>query len=101
MKLITKELEKRFAQVGCQDGLGNDAIVIAKYFNPAGRGTWYATEYDPETKLFFGWVSIFGDENDEWGTFSLFELENLRLPLGLKIERDLYCGEKPLKDFIK
>jgi hypothetical protein len=101
MKLMTKEIEKRFAQVGSQDEVGDDAIVIAKFFNPAGRGTWYATEYDAERKVFFGWVSIFGDECDEWGEFSLEELETLRLPLGMKIERDLYCGEKKLSEFLK
>lgn len=98
MKLITKELEKRFAQVGSQDQ-EKDPIVIAKYFNPVGAGTWYATEYDPINKIFFGYVSIFGDWCDEWGSFSLAELEQVELPLGMKIERDLYCGEKRISEF--
>lgn len=92
MKLMTKELEKRFAEVGSQEGV-KDPIVIAKFFNPTGAGTWFATEYDPETKIFFGYVSIFGDHNDEWGSFSLEELESYRGPFGMGIERDLYIGE--------
>ena len=100
MKLITKEIEKRFEEVGSQDGV-EDPIVIAKFFNPVGAGNWYATEYDPITKIFFGYVSIFGDECDEWGSFSLAELEGLKLPMGMKIERDLYCGEQPISKFIK
>jgi hypothetical protein len=92
MQLLTNELEKRFQEVGSQEE-ERDPIVVAKFFNPAGAGTWYATEYDPERKVFFGYVSIFGDHNDEWGTFSLEELESIRLPFGLGIERDLYFGE--------
>lgn len=92
MKLLTKELEKRFAQVGEQDV--KDPIVVAKFFNPTGAGTWYATAYYPEEKLFFGYVSIFGDHNDEWGYFSLDELESFHGRFGLGIERDLYFTEK-------
>ena len=93
MKLMTAELEKRFAKVGSQENV-KDPVIIAKFFNPQGAGTWYATEYDPATKVFFGYVSIFGDWNDEWGSFSLDELESYRGPLGLGIERDLYWIEK-------
>jgi hypothetical protein len=99
MKLMTKELEYKFAQVGSQENL-KDPVIIAKFFNPTGSGTWYATEYDPETRTFFGYVSIFGDWNDEWGTFSLDELESFRGKLGLGIERDLYFEEKPVSQVI-
>jgi hypothetical protein len=97
MKLMTKELEKRFAAVGSQAAVANP-LVIAKFFNPCGVGTWYATEYDPERRVFFGYVSIFGDHNDEWGSFSLEELEAYRGPLGIGIERDLYFEEKPASE---
>ena len=93
MKLLTKALEKRFAQVGSQEN-SKDPIIIAKYFNPTGAGTWYATEYDPKDRIFFGYVSIFGDWNDEWGNFSLDELQNYRGRLGLGIERDMYFEEQ-------
>jgi hypothetical protein len=94
MKLLTVELINTFERVGRQEEV-KDPLVIAKFFNPTGAGTWYATEYDPETKMFFGYVSIFGDENDEWGYFSLTELESLKGPFGLGIERDLYFTQKP------
>lgn len=92
MKLLTKELLKRFKQVGSQEDI-KDPLIIAKFFNPTGAGTWYATEYNPDDKTFFGYVSIFGDGNDEWGYFSLIELESLKGPFGLGIERDLYFQE--------
>ncbi len=92
MKLMTKELEKRFQEVGSQED-EKDPVVIAKFFNPCGAGTWYATEYISGPKTFFGYVSIFGDHNDEWGYFSLTELEDVQVGLGLGIERDLYFDE--------
>lgn len=100
MKLMTKQLEKRFAQVGSQEN-NKDPLVIAKFFNPTGAGTWYATEYDPAARVFFGYVSIFGDWNDEWGSFSLDELGNYKGKLGLGIERDLYFEEQKASLVIK
>ena len=95
MQLMTKELAQRFWMVGSQEN-NPDPIVIAKYFNPTGIGTWYAIEYDPIDKVFFGYVSLFGDDNDEWGYFSLDELQGFHGRVGLGIERDLYCGEFPI-----
>lgn len=95
MKLLTKELETRFAKVGSQEN-EKDPIVIAKFFNPTGIGTWYATEYIPEDRVFFGWVSLFGGQDDEFGYFSLDELQEFRGRFGLGIERDLHFGEVPL-----
>lgn len=99
MKLLTKELIKRFERVGRQEDT-SDPLVIAKFFNPTGAGTWYATEYDPETRMFFGYVSIFGDYNDEWGYFSLAELESFHGTFGLGIERDLHFDEKPISQVV-
>ena len=99
MKLMTKELEARFRAIGRQEGQ-KDPIVVAKFFNPTGAGTWYATEYDPDERCFFGFVSIFGTPHeDEWGYFSLDELQEFRGKLGLGIERDIHCGEKPISQF--
>ncbi|TSC54106.1 MAG: Uncharacterized protein LiPW30_762, partial [Parcubacteria group bacterium LiPW_30] len=55
MQLLTLELEQRFKKIGSQEN-NADPLVIAKYFWPYGGGYWYATEYDPETKIFFGYV---------------------------------------------
>ncbi len=98
--LITPELEARFKEVGCQKHI-KDPLVIARFFNPCGSGTWYATGYYPDEKIFFGYASIFRDHNDEWGYFSLQELENTKLRFGLSIERDLYFQEKPISECLK
>jgi hypothetical protein len=125
MKLITKEIEALFKKLGRQ-GKVDDPIVVVKFFNPTGPGTWYATELiyvisrrdennEPETleveaskidqfkdyevvdMLFFGYVSIFGDHCDEWGYFSLSELQSVKCPpFGLGIERDLYFNPQPI-----
>ena len=93
MKLMTEELKRRFEKIGPQENT-KDPIIVAKYFNPIGAGTWYATEYNPREKMFFGYVSIFGDYNDEWGYFSLDELQAYNGRFGLGIERDLYFREE-------
>lgn len=91
MKLLTKELEARFAEVGEQDV--EDPIVVCKFFDPTGGWTWYATAYIPDEKLFFGMVHGF---EKELGYFSLAELESIRGKFGLGIERDLHFDEKQL-----
>lgn len=97
MKLITKEIEKRVKQLGSQEN-SKDPIVVAKFFNPQGRGTWFVIDYDPETRIAFGYVSIFGDHCDELGDFAVWELEQYRGPLGIGIERDKTWQEKPLSE---
>jgi hypothetical protein len=98
MKLMTPELKARFAEIGDQSQT-KDPLVIAKFFNPCGSETWYATEYDAENRVCYGYVT--GMFEDEWGTFSLAELEAVRLPFGLSIERDLYFHEKTIRDVLQ
>jgi hypothetical protein len=87
LKLLTKEIERKLRPLYSQEKLGEAAIVQVKYFTPWTKWTWYATEYDPEEKRFFGLVK--GHET-ELGYFLLDELEEVRGPFGLRIERDLY-----------
>ena len=97
MNLLTKGLLQKFEKIGRQEDV-KDPIVVAKFFNPSGAGTWYATEYSPEDRLFFGYASIFGDHCDEWGYFSLDELEAFEGPLGIGIERDLHFQSRPISE---
>jgi len=90
MELMTKELEQLFPPLYATEGKDpKDIKVIAKFFDPCGSWAWYATEYDPHKRIFFGYVK--GFEN-ELGYFSLDELQSVKGPLGLGIERDLYFG---------
>ena len=92
MKLLTKEIEEKFEKTPLYstEGKGMDAEVLVKYFNPCGAGTWLITEAEKQEDgdyLLFGYCHIL---EWEWGYVMLSELENLKLPFGLSIERDLY-----------
>ncbi len=95
MKLITKQIAERFSQVGSQENSFNP-ICLAKFFSPVGSATWYALEYDPDSNICFGYVKGLVPGGDELGYFSIDELESVKLPMGLSIERDMYFQEKPL-----
>ena len=95
MQLMTSEIAARLPPLGSQDGLGYDAVAQVKYFTPDNSWTWYATEYDPEERMFFGLV--LGCEQ-ELGYFSLDEIKAARGPLGLPIERDLHFTPKPIRE---
>ena len=92
MKLLTDEIKELFKKypLYSQDGKGTDSVVLVKYFNPVGAGTWLITEAEEQPDgdwLLFGYCHIFCWE---WGTLLLSELQNLKLPFGLGIERDLF-----------
>lgn len=64
-----------------------DHPPVAKLFNPAGAATWLVTELDADGDTLFGLADL-GFGFPEIGSFSLSELQSLRLPFGLTIERD-------------
>jgi len=88
MKLMTKKLEKIIpAMYSSENTEIEDKTVYAKFFTPDANWTWWVLEYDKEDRILF--CMVHGHKN-ELGNVSLDELENVRGPLGLKIERDLY-----------
>ena len=95
MMLMTKEISKKIPALYADETtpLG-DKICYVKFFHPMSSWTWFATEFDPETGIFFGWVD--GDF-PEWGNFSLDEMKNLKVK-GLGMERDMYFTPKPMKE---
>ena len=99
MQLLTAELRSRLPQLYSQEN-NNDPTVYAKFFCPWSNWTWFATEgsQDEDRFLFFGYVIGF---EEEWGYFSLSELEEVRGPGGLRIERDLYFKSGPFSQVIQ
>ena len=97
MQLLTKALEGRIPPLYATDGVAFDAkTIVAKFFDPCGSWTWYVAEgerQDDGSFLCFGLVH--GHER-EWGYFSLAELEAVRGPLGIGIERDLHWEPRKL-----
>ena len=96
MKLITKEIANKLAK---NVGDANVDKPWLKLFNPVGVGTWLITEYDEKTGLMFGLCDL---GYPELGYVNLKELEDLELPLGLKIERDAWWEpDKTLAEYAK
>ena len=93
MKLMTADLRTQLPQLYSQEEV-EDPKAIAKYFTPDSNWTWYATEFDG-TDTFFGLVD--GLEK-ELGYFSLAELESVKGPFGLGVERDLWFEPTPLSE---
>lgn len=87
MKLFTKDIDKKlFAQFDLGGDLKNQK-VIAKIFNPYGRGTWYIINSDPsDPDYLWAIVDLFEVET---GSVSRSELETIKVPpFGLHLERD-------------
>lgn len=92
MKLLTGSIRASLPPLYSQENV-KDPIVHAKFFTPWSNLTWFAMEYEPADGTFFGWVV--GHE-EELGYFSLDELESLRGPGGIGVERDIHFTPKPL-----
>ena len=91
MKLMTADLRTQLPQLYSQEEV-DDPKAIAKYFTPDSNWTWYATEFDGKD-TFFGLVDGF---EKELGYLSLAELESVRGPFGLGVERDLWFEPTPI-----
>lgn len=99
MKFLTKELEKKLPPLGSTENVPTEEKeIIVKFFSPYSNWTWYAVEYDPTDRVFFGLVHGF---EKEWGYFSLDELESAKKGSLNLVERDLWwkVGTK-IKDII-
>lgn len=98
MKLITKELARRIpALYETENQSPEEKITWVKLFTPDADWTWYIIEYEPEDGLCYGWVE--GLEK-ELGYFLILELEEVRGPLGLPIERDLFFDPTTLRELM-
>jgi hypothetical protein len=91
MKLLTKAIEAKLAKspLYSHDGSKRPDVIV-KFFTPDSSWTWYVTE-GSKTETgdweFFGLVE--GHES-ELGYFLLSELQSVRGPFGLPVERDKY-----------
>lgn len=98
--LLTKELRAALPPLYSQDGKGDEAEAVVKFFTPMSGWTWFATEFDGED-TFFGYVESGLDPSfDEFAYFSLSELEELTAMNGLlpAVERDLYFDTGPVRE---
>ena len=97
MKLLTNEIRDQLLRNGrlqrqfTEDGEAEpDFIPIVKLFTPDANCTWLLTELDPdEPDIAFGLCDL-GMGCPELGSVRISELESVRGPLGLAVERDLH-----------
>ena len=92
--LLGLEGRERLPELYSGEEKGLDALAQVKFFTPDSNWTWYASEFDGED-IFFGLVAGF---EVELGYFSLSELQSVRGPWGLPIERDLHFEPKTLRE---
>lgn len=97
MELLTSELQAELPKLYAQED-NKDPTVYAKFFFPARRWTWFVTEGESEGDdfRFFGYVV---GNFDEWGYFSLNELQSINIR-GLTVERDLYFEQGKFSEVI-
>ncbi len=102
--LLTLELKARMlangraaAEAKADDGNTPDVFPVMKLFVPWGAATWLLSELDPEDEdIAFGLCDL-GFGCPELGSVRISELESVRGPGGLAIERDLHFRPcKPL-----
>jgi len=84
-ELLTAEVRSQLPGLYANEAIGLSALARVKFFTPDSHWTWYASEFDGED-IFFGLVI---GHVVELGYFSLAELQAVRGPLGLPVERAL------------
>lgn len=104
MKLLTKAVEKSLPALYSQEK-NPDPTVVVKFFNPCGAATWYIIEGEwqgeptngnpGEDFFMYGLCDLFND-GGEIGYVTIGQLEEVKGPFGLGIERDIHWTPKPL-----
>lgn len=101
MKLLTDKIKKALPSLySTEQTPCLEKHIVVKFFNPLGNQTWEIVEgsyqEDMDTWLLFGKCDLgFGEA--EWGYVTLAELESIKLPMGMGIERDI-CVNSHLHD---
>jgi len=92
MILIPDDIRHRLLANGAAER-ETDHRPVVKLFDPTGAATWLITEMMPDGDSLFGLCDL-GFGCPELGYVSLAELESVKGPLGLGIERDLHFAAR-------
>jgi hypothetical protein len=109
MKILTKEIRERLLANGRAQRVAIrsmpvpaplDPRPVVKLFTPDAGATWLLTELDPDDEdLAFGLCDL-GLGEPELGYVRISELDALRGPLRLPVERDLhFSAMRPLSAY--
>ena len=88
MKLLTETQREQLLANG--RNRHRDHSPAVKLFSPAGAATWLLSELDPEQPDIAFCLADMGFGCPELGSVRISELESVRGPFGLGIERDLH-----------
>jgi len=94
--LITDNLRLQLLHNGAAAARGEkrDPLPVVKLFTPDAHATWLLTELDPDDgDTAFGLCDL-GMGMPELGCVRLSDLEGIRGPLNLPVERDLHFTPK-------
>jgi len=100
MKLLTKTIKEKMVKNHNDQNGTKDFKAVLKLFDPTGASTWYLSELNPDDNIAFGLCDL-GVGCAELGYVSLDELSNLKVKMGLGIERDLYFTPKTFEELQK
>ena len=103
MKLLTQEIRKQLPPLYGQESKGGKAVAYLRLFTPDSGFTWWITEGSPikdesGVEVDYHFFGLVDGQEKELGYVSLKELEEVRGPMGLPIERDLYWKPKTLEE---
>ena len=103
MKLLPKEIREILPPLYAQDGKGGKTVAYLKLFTPDSGFTWWITEGGPikdeqGNEVDYHMFGLVEGHCKELGYVSLKELEEVRGPLGLPIERDVHWQPKTLAE---
>jgi len=94
MKLLTVGLMEKLNKAGA-DGM----VPLCKLFTPWGAATWLITGI--EGGILHGFADLGMGCVEFGGIDTLEELESIKGPFGLKIERDLFWTPKPEMNYFE
>ena len=95
---MTKEITKKATEQYDKGSDMDEQMIVAKFFNPVGSWTWYLMNLHEDKDYAWGIVDGFAVE---MGSFSMKELQDTKLPLGLGIERDTSFKPVPASELWK
>jgi hypothetical protein len=97
MRLIDGTIAKDIPKIYGQRDRILEAIAYIKFYTPDSFWSWYVLEFDG-ADIFYGLVKGLAEE---FGYFSLCELEEIKGPLGLSIARDIYFIPARISKFMQ
>jgi len=109
--LLDPETRAKLPHLYANEEKGLEVQAVVKFFLPGSSWTWYASEGSPvdadgyydtdKPKVDFIFFGLVDGLELEFGYFSLRELESVRSPLGLPIERDLDFEPTSLQELLE